>query len=193
MGCSRLGLRVPTKVVVFRERFDYEEVCDWIAYDRGSMLILGLDTFGAAKENNLVGKGVLVMSSRFKVHVLLGRMLRGRKCSACRTTGKIRTLSVISGRSPSLILLSVGVPKVSKVRVLGEVEIISGSVHIVVVATCNRLSVVRRTGSLKTLARFTGPFSVSSVETTMGGCLPIPGSGWSGVGHFWPRVPSLWG
>lgn len=115
------------------------------------------------------------MSSRLSLRVLLARCFQhgvgGNRCRFRFTRGKLRTLRVLlTVPSFSIVLDSVGVPRVSKLALLAGVGRVHGpTLGYVVMSTCNSVRGVHDTVGRKTFSFAAGPVGLRSLRQAVRG------------------------
>lgn len=115
------------------------------------------------------------MSSRLSLRMLLARCfeqrVQGNRCRFTFTRGKLRTLrGLLRAPSFSVVLDSVGVPRVSKLALLTGIGRLGGpTVGYVVISTCKSVSGVHSTVGGKTFSFTAGPVSLSSLSQAVRG------------------------
>lgn len=116
------------------------------------------------------------MWKTFVVHLLLIRSrpslqrditegLRHTKCRASSYNSKRATLRVLTTRQCSLILLSLGLPQISKVAILHALQGVSLRAPILVLSTHDRVTSGIRNLSTNTGSCLTGPFRLTRLRT----------------------------
>lgn len=110
--------------------------------------------------------GVLVVSSRMRVHALLAQVVRLRKCSIYRTNSYETTLGRLRLRGPSMILYSIFLPSKGKMSLILTVGGTTPGIRIVLLATRNGVpSKIRTVGG--------NTFSCVAGKSSGGGVVPL--------------------
>lgn len=111
---------------------------------------------------------VLVTRSASDGCSLLGTVLNGG-CQLIRTRSNVRTIVVCSRIGPSLVLVSVGVPGLSKLRTAGVVHRLSTAIPVIIRDTCTCPRSRGTTGRTKYDSFVSGPVIRSRLGGVLGG------------------------
>lgn len=119
------------------------------------------------KISGVVGRRVCVTRSRSNVHLAIGAFLRDRNCTISSFPGNSLLCSTFLSGRPSLIVLSIVVPKSDNFRVAGGVHSVD-SIPVVVLATgSDSVSCTANVG-LNDSSCFAGPFDTVTLGVHMG-------------------------
>lgn len=116
--------------------------------------------------------GVLVMRSSTSVHRVLTRLFQAF-CRIVATSSNMRTLRLMRGRVPDVILDSIIVPHVSKARLYGRVGNRFGAYRVPMILLATEATIRRaiRKLHLKTSSCVAGPFGVGVLISHYGGLI----------------------
>ncbi len=103
------------------------------------------------------------MSSSVGLLTVLTSFLRNRNCRIRGTSDNRRTLTRLHASAPSLVILSVVVPKVNKVKILSELVLPSKAFHCPVLILATGTTVSRCFTSGRVSNFLTGPYSPRSL------------------------------